>query len=486
MKLLFDPVLTNSPLHCSTNIQFIQIAERLLAEHDDLFIYWRRPDWLTEEERAQYPQSERILYLEVPQFKSDRVREYYRYDRSLEDQTDFFGRFWDVDVLVTVRSQLVPLMKMHMTSPKGNNHQTKEVWLIDEMPSLISKQTVVLTDKEVHEAQTCMGYAAADHVWVISYHEAAQIVNACRKHLSPSLTKAVREKVEPCLPVKFQTFKLKDPTFFVSYAEKPFCIAYSGRMNKDAGIVQINEMMLRQKIMKGEKVRVLVSTVSKVNLAFNEDMIELLSPSREEFWRMFHDDVHVFMNLSTEMGISMSILEPLMMGTPVILPRTDYAEGMLGKNYPFLAEGDKHAFGLLEMFYKNYVSAYSMFMAWFKAEFVPMYEQRLKTDLLVDRVSRAVHQYRDRLQRLYKDWQPKPDSIPSLLMQNKQGRFVLDEGVAKLVSEGKVTTPKGAWTYDQSLGDRTLPYLPNRSEYRHKLQVHYGLKDASTTAGELE
>ena len=54
MKILLDPIYTNDPGHCASNVKMKKIVEYTLKEREDVFFYWLVPDW-TAEEDGEFP-----------------------------------------------------------------------------------------------------------------------------------------------------------------------------------------------------------------------------------------------------------------------------------------------------------------------------------------------------------------------------------------------------------------------------------------------
>lgn len=116
MKVLFDCILTGEPRKCSTTIQFYTLANMLLR-NPGVFIYWPVPEYVSEQDFEFYPKSDRIKYFRTHQFK-DRMKEYNRIPDWLMNMLTFYGSTWDWDVLVTVRTPQVPMMKTVAISPR--------------------------------------------------------------------------------------------------------------------------------------------------------------------------------------------------------------------------------------------------------------------------------------------------------------------------------------------------------------------------------
>ena len=233
-KVLLDPVLTGEPGKCSTNVQFLTWVKRSLASRTDLLFYWLVPDWVTDEElQTVYPQDARVLYLRVPQHK-DRTKEYLTLRDKMDALIAFNGELWDFDILLTVRTGLVPLMRLISTSPRQwGATWLKQFWVIEEMPLMDFKPTVMTIDEDVQDRFTLEGYLAADRVWMISYHEKGQVLTRARDFYAPSQVKSLTAKISQVVTSQFTDFRLKDPSeYYRRDGDKPFCIAHAGRMEK--------------------------------------------------------------------------------------------------------------------------------------------------------------------------------------------------------------------------------------------------------------
>lgn len=489
MKILLDPVLTAESSRCSTMIQFYTLVKYVLEDlkRDDVFFYWRVPKHVGEEEFQWYPQHPNIKYVRYEAHRVDRVQEYLHFSPELERDVDFWGELWDYDVVITVRTPLVPLMKLRMTSPR-QHHRTymKEVWLIEEMPLMEFKGTVPVMDAPVQDHLVLQGHLAADKVFLVSYHEQVGIFDAARKYLSASMQKALRDKIQHVVTTQFSNFSLKKKAFFTE--PKPFTMAFVGRMEKvQAQLEKVNELMVRQWITKGDKVQLLACTASKAVKCFDQDLVEVGSFPRKEFWRRMQEDVHVVVTLGKEMGFSLSLLEPLMLGTPAIVLKRDYVVPLLGENYPFYISGPGEAPGMVEMFYRNYPTCYERFMKWYHEFLMPKYQERFKTDLLYSKLVREMDRYEAGMQaHLDEEPQRKDNGIVQLIAQHVEGKqeFVLSEVIRELGQQGHLDH-LAKKLEPEFMEGASLPWLPTWNEHRTTIKYQLNWEDASTTVGHL-
>lgn len=374
MKILFDCIVTASPERCSTTVQFVTLAERLL-KHPDVFIYWPIPDRLEPEELEFYPDDVRIKYFPIPQSK-DRLREYNRIVPEFENLLAFNGSTWDWDVLVTVRSTQVPMMRVISNSPRTPHRAShRRIVLIEDMMILSKKPTVAQSNVDVQDRLTIEAYLAADKVLMPAYHQLDWVMSVARKHFTPARLKDLRGRVSEVCHLNMPTYKLKTSE---QYPKEKLGVAFVERLGKhDARLKDLNAAFTKQYILYGDGIDSFVCTVSKIggcNL-FHES-VEVLRPDRSKFWELCQTRMGVALSLHRDVELNMSLLEPLAFGVPLIVAKAPWSIAMVGKDYPFFCSGVSQMFGLISAFRKDYASLYAKFSRWFEDWFVPTYEKR--------------------------------------------------------------------------------------------------------------
>jgi hypothetical protein len=484
MKMLVDCVTTASPSKCSSTVIFKTAVERLLAERDDVFFYWLIPSFLSEEEKAFYPQDERIRYLPIKQTK-DRVREYLTMPQELWDACSFWGPCWDFDVLLTMRTGLVPQMRLLMNSPRSvSKWWVKEVWLIDVMPMLKFKQTVPSMVPELHDRFTLAGYQAADRLWFVSYFEPKGVARAARQHLAPSQAMSVIAKIKTGVTAQSDVFTLK-PVEKQFQPGKPFGLAFIGRMEKANGIEDIATVLENAWIMRGDNVKQIVCTVSQVVKTFDEDLVDVRFPPREEFWNICREEIDAFVYISKEGAISLSVLEPLMLGVPCITLRDEARELMLGKDYPFYANGPAQVYGVFKALYDDYEGSYAKFAEWHKNWFQPTWKQRFKDDLIYPQLVEASHAFDAKLEARKEELgslgqnQTVQDIAELRIPGETMYETIRREGSGKFGVLVKKTDP-----VDHD--GRNITFKTPFNSYRLGLKLFHGLVDASVEPGHLK
>lgn len=491
VKILLDPIMTAAPSRCSTFIQFVTFMERTLAQRNDVFFYCLLPDWdFSEEEMNWLPDHENIQYISIPQHK-DRTKEYVTLRDELDAALGFNGRLWDFDVVITVRSGLASLFKMLMTSPRQNSlTYLKEVWVIEEMPLMTYKSSVLTLDPKVQDRFTLDGYLAADRVIVMSYHEKGMAVKAARDHYAPSLVRELMSKLKEAIPTQVEDFKLKEPDHFFKAGEgKAFTMAYVGRlMASTTNIDQIYSAMTNQWIMKGEKVRMLVctnSTGGKKSVQPPEHMEKYYAP-REEFWRMAREDMHVLMLMHEEAGFLLSMMEPVMLGTPVIVMDAPWSRGQLGPDYPFYVNSEMELYAVTKMFYDDYADTYSKFQKWFEEWFVPTYTKRCEEDLLYKVLDQYLVEYEETSHAKFSDDTStrKDNSIVQMIIKDDPDDIRLFSKLQELADTGDLRSLQRQLD-DDNRDVRGLIWSTPWNYLRMILKTFYGYEDASTEVGHL-
>jgi hypothetical protein len=487
MKILLDPVLTSDPSKCSTYIQFRTLVLYILERRGDVWFYWRLPKWLTPEQREWLPQHPHIKYLEIEHHRTDRVQEYMTPSQDLHEHVKFFGSLWDYDVLITVRTPLVPLMRMWMNSPRLH-HRTwmKRVWLIEEMPLMAFKGTVPVMNEPVQDHQALLGYLAADKVWMLSYHEHLGIRAAAQRYVGASQQRAINCKLESVVTTQFTDFKLKSKEFFTK--PKPFGVAFVGRMEKtQAQLEEVNDLMLKHWVKKGESIKLIACTPSKTIKVFDQEHVECGSYPREEFWRIMAEEVHVVLSLGLEMGFSLSLLEPMMLGVPAVVLKRPYVLPLLGPDYPFYVNGPAEAGGMIEWMYQNYPTAYQKFMEYQSKWLVPTYKQRFVDDWLYPKINTAITEVQNDIRtRMLEHPEKAQNAIVQLIAQKVEGRksFVFGDVIKELGATGELQHLANKID-PEWVDDKSLPWLPTWNEHRLILQNLLGWEDAGIEVGHL-
>jgi len=497
MKILLDPCLTADPAKCSTTIQFWEFVNRTLnvEKRKDVFFYWIVPTSVEDEQMGFYPKHPNIKYIRMPRAK-DRIRDYITMTPEFEEAIAFNGTYWDFDVLLTVRTGLVPLMRVILNSPRNRKAWwMKQVWVIEDMPMMSFKTTVpTMLANGVHDRMTIEGLLAADRAYVCSYHEKPEIIRTARQYFSPSIVRELDAKLENVVTAQFEKYNLKTPDqFYKPGGDQPFGLAYIGRMEKANNIVDIHDLMVKTWITRGDRVKLVVCTVSKVVPVFDSELVDIRQPNREEFWRIVQEEMHAFIKMPAGGGFSLSLIEPIMLGTPVLTTRTPAYESLLGKDYPLFAEGPSQMPGLVKALYDDYAYHYERFAKWQEEWFKPTYQKRMKEDLLFDKLSRDIDAFQTMI------WERKDElaslgenkivcRLAELLGTKPKGADktieTVFEGLRYMGEQGEVDMLDKKIEPGDRL-ERAITFSTPWNPYRLGLILFHGFEDASPEPGHL-
>ena len=490
LKILLDPILTSTPNRCSTTIQFYEFVRRVLYDEkrDDIFFYWVVPAYVEEEDFKWYPQHPQVRYLRSDQTK-DRVRAYLTLDPKLEDWLAFNGETWDVDIVLTVRAGLVPLMRMIMNSPRDRRWVwTKQIWLIDEMPMVAFKTTVPQMIPGVQDRWTIEGYFAADKVWLCSTTEKPGIIQEARKWFAPSLVRTLEPKITNMVTAQFFDFRLKPPEgMFKKGGKQPFGLAYIGRMEKANNIEDVSKIMEKAWVLRGDNVKQIVCTVSSIVKSFDEELVDVRFPPREEFWQIARTELHAFIDIPKVFAFALSIIEPLMLGTPVITTRSPGTEELLGPTYPFYATGPSTVYAVFKMLYDDYEGQYAKFAEWHKNWFQPTYERRWKEDLLYPKLFRGLADFDQMMQDRKEELAvlENNEAVTLLAKGMKSGTETMFDTVRRLGKTGEMRMLADK-TRDNDRMKRSITFSTSWNIFRVGLKLFHGYEDASVATGHLK
>lgn len=253
-KVLLDPIYSAKPSHCASARKMWLLVDYTLKQRDDVFFRWLVPFELSAEEREWFPKHPNVELIFYP-YNRDRMREYQVFPRELEELYSFNGKLWDTDVVVTMRTQQVPNMKIVMTSPRQKNMTwLKKVILYEEMPVMSFKPTVAVSDEIVQDMATLAGYVAADDVLITIQHEKDGIINAAKSFLSMAQVRNLINKIQVASPAKIEKFEEKKKEHRFRRGERPFCLGYTGRMIPSiSNLKTIYGLADKNWIMKGDK-----------------------------------------------------------------------------------------------------------------------------------------------------------------------------------------------------------------------------------------
>lgn len=385
MKILLDPVYSTYPSKCSSAAKCASLIERLqtVEKREDALFYWLYPQWLEtdelwEREKAWLSQYPNVQLIALP-YNKDRMREYTKFTTELDSVYAFNGDWWDFDVVFTSRTSIIPLMRAVMASPRSKKHarHLKTVVNFEEMIMMSFRPTVPLADVEVQEALTCLGYLSADLVMLMTEAEKAQVMQVVRKYMSPAMTRKIGNKIALASQVMFTTeeMQLKKDECKFRKGERPFVLSFTGRLETASNLYTMYDVMDKQFIWRGMDMKMLITTVTPANMLAPPKFVEIRRPNRQQFWTAIRTEMDLVLALHLNIEWSLSVFEPMLLGTPVLLHDQRWAHDILGDDYPFYVKGMKDVYAWVREFYLHYDKWYAVFAEFHQKKIVPMFTE---------------------------------------------------------------------------------------------------------------
>jgi hypothetical protein len=495
MKILLDPIYSARPSHCSSALKCWRMVDYVLntMKREDVFFRWLIPDWTPSEDMDWFPQHPNLELIKYP-YSKDRMAEYQRFPHEYDRLVAFDGTLWDTDVVVTMRTQQVPNIKIVQTSPR-NYSQTflKKCIVFEEMPVMGFKKTVATSDRWVQDLATTSGALAADKVFITIQHEKDGIINGAKQYFAPSAILRLRENIEVVSPVRIDDygFSLKPAEHRFERGKRPLCLGFVGRMANTAPRLEtVYEVMEKQWVLKGdERFEVFISTVTTGIKKKPPHFCQLHHLPRAEFWQAIKTKMDLVLCLSMDAGFGMSFFEPLLFGTPMVIAREPWTEALIGKDYPFFVKGMTEAYAMVNLWHENYPAMYEQFAAWqqtkLKARFEPggQYEHNL-----YDRLYAAIGQHQETaLERFRAQYPGKAENTIVKAIQKQAGdrqEIVIHEVLKELAEAGEFR--QFADKLDDQRGDRSIVWATPWNDFRTSLLAFHGWQDASTKVGHLK
>lgn len=376
MKILLDPIYSTLPSRCSCAAKCNKLVDKYLNEmgRSDVFFYWLTPIGWADQDKDWFPKHPNIRYIEIPYFK-DRLREYAKFTTELDDVYAFNGSLWDIDAVWTARTSQTPLMRAVMTSPRARKHgrALKRIIIDEQMFMLQFRPSVALSDTEAQELLTLLGYLSADHVLINTETERREVMQVARTYLAPAQIKKISERLALISPVMFNDFGLKKEEFKFKRKERSMRLSFTGRLEKSANLEVVWDVMSKQFIMRGAKLELFICTVTPEDINAPPDFVQIIRPNRHEFWKMAKEKMDLMLWLHNSAEFSLSLIEPLLLGVPVILIDQQWVRDLLGDDYPFMVKGMTQAYAYVNKFYYHYDEMYAKWAKWHDEVMVPMF-----------------------------------------------------------------------------------------------------------------
>lgn len=374
-KFLFDPVYSAVPRRCSSAFKYKMLAEALLKHDPNHFILWHVPEGMSDEDKAWLPQDPRIAYREVPYEPTNRLHDYTVLNDKVIKDVWLHGPAWDWDMLVTMRTCQIGGFRLLAIGPRSDTKVPhKTIVLLEEMLVVSARKGISQPHVAAQDRLTIGGMMDADSVFVTVKHVREMALAAARDNFPPSQVIALAKKIKLICPVDLPPLLDKRDGFMPKAGEKPVLL-FSGRANASSSrLGKIFHVMTADYAMGGDAPRPV--RFSSVSDAIKESIPAHIVPEkndRDAFWTMLKEQVHLGIYMAQDADFSLTVLEPICFGVPMIVAREAWSKGLLGKDYPFFVKSETEALGMLKAFSDDYAAMYETFIAWRKARFEPAF-----------------------------------------------------------------------------------------------------------------
>lgn len=495
MKVFLDPITTAAVHKCSCHYKFQQIMAHMLSVRDDVFFYYALPDsfpgfesasWEVDESKLlQHPN---IKYVRVPAFR-DRYKEYVFPTESLQQTLLSCGVCWDIDVVITARTALVPFIRQWINHMQAPRTWDTSVIVIDGFPQMQFKPYAFQLHPQSMAFQTILGYLSADASYVFTPYETKEILIEAKNLLSPAMQLRLKNVLRDAQPIKFDSIKTKEPSVLESVykKEKPLTIGYVQRIENRRNYVEVFEAMRAKWVLnkKSWPVECVVTTVSERVEGIDMSFISVTKATREQFYSMLDDRIDIILNMSADEGFSLSTMEPLVRGVPIILAREKWSLALVGDKYPFFVSNAAEAYALVKRFHNDYKAQYDIFAAWLRDTFKPEIERRNESSLYLS-VEKDIQRHQEAVAMRYKAGGVSITEVAGIFAKNCGEEIHLREEAKALVKQKKLRLDMNSVEVPEAYVKTSLAFTSPLRNYRNDLIHHYGYRDASPEPGHLK
>jgi hypothetical protein len=483
MKILFDPIPTGDINRCASYVKMKACMLEALKQ-PDVFCYFFVPDKMKPEEQAFLPENPRVRYIPT-HFLEDRFKNYWFPSDAWQRQVAFNGELWDADMVVTNRTIQCPFLKFAIYRP-GTKWLRKSLFLIEDMPIMSFKIGMSSSRPRENDMATLMGYLSADRTCISAFWEKALILDEARKYFSFSNVRLLQQQIIETSPSKVPLPVLK-PEQARYHGQRKFTLSYAGRMIGSMRIEDSFDAMLNSWIMGGNDIRLILCTVSKNHGRVQHDIfdqIEEYRPQREEFWRIMREEADLGVFMSVGEDYSMTMLEPLLQGTPLIIRRSDDVVASIGKEYPFLVANSTEAYAVMKAFKQDYTAQYQKFAQWSQGPFTALMQHRNDHACLTDIFVQSIAELREAQAIETHDFDGN-DVVTELVKAAPTDKpFRITKLIGQIENTGVLRFPL-AWKEVKQFEGLRYGFSTHFDIYRHGL-LRQGFVDAGTEVGMMK
>lgn len=494
MKIFIDPISTQDPHLCSAHFKAHTMMKYMLEKHKDVFFYYLLPkpdgsfgcDW--EIDKSFLLDDPRVRYVKIPA-SHDRMIEYYRWRPEYEEFVSFDGSLWDWDVLCTGRTHLVPMLRNWVT--RSGRAWTRMICILEEMPVMSFKPRVRKVSNEHADLLALTSYLSSDKTYMFSFHSGAEVVRVARKFYSPSNVRLIESKVQTASSRICEEPVLKSVEYVRAVADhsKKFVSGYTHRLSGNTNRREpILDLFKRQWVMhsNSKPMDFVCMTNARAAGAYQDDKewgyVEVSRTKREDFWRRLREEIDCVFSASLDEDYPLSLIEPLLLGVPLILRESPYTHATYGKDYPFYIKGEAQLMGMLAWVYDNYEDAYDKFANWSQTTFTKLIRERNEL-WFAPMLERDISEFlKSRIETVTDN--PGNEIMASIRKRIVKGQpFNIKELIQQAGKDGELRD-FGA-RLDRPRGHTTMAQATDLNSYRLRLMKVDGAVDYSTKTGEM-
>lgn len=375
MKVLFDPIYSTALRKCSSALKFKTLALAILAADPNNFVHWHVPDWMDQDDHEWLPAHPRVIYHPLPYARVYRNYEYVRLNDKVIDHAWAHGELWDWDVLVTMRTQHVSAFRVLCSAARFDVHLPHKTIVVLEEMLMVSSRDMGQPDVPAQDRSVVGGILDSDVTFVTVQHVKDHAIAAARNVATPTDARSLNDKIKIVRPIEMPPLRDKRGNGYMPKPGQKPVLLFSGRTNGHSSRMdEIFKVMTTDYALGGDAPR-------EVRFSSVSDSIKNEVPShivrekndRAAFHKMLEQEVHVGIYMARDADFSLTTLEPICFGVPMIVADEKWSRGLLGPHYPLFAKNVAQAKGLLDAITDDYETWYANFMTWRAIHFVPRF-----------------------------------------------------------------------------------------------------------------
>ena len=196
----------------------------------------------------------------------------------------------------------------------------------------------------------------------------------------------------------------------------------------------------------------------------------------------------LMLSLHNHAEFSLSRIEPMLLGVPVVLSDQDWAREIFGDDYPLLAKNLTEAYAWVNAFYDDYEKQYARWAEWHQNVLVPKFKPGgVYGNVMFSEISQFIADFekkqseyvkqkyanRARENSLYKELADRMLKVPTVF-----------DGIRQLADEGLLEALDRKLEPDDR-NSRRITFSTDWNDYRLILKNFYGFVDSGVETGAL-